>query len=78
MPTEVYKVASVRSWEARNGVTRYDISLSGCDAGVPDTIVSTTNALRASMCQRALDTDARIAIGWRETKYGNEAITVVL
>ena len=79
MPTEAYYVTNVCRVPTRQpGLMQYQIYLQAIAPDVPDTIVTTVNNWRAALCQRALETHARVVIGSRETKYGYEAITVVL
>lgn len=78
MPADVFLVDDVKGYRVRGGIMRYDIAVHGCDASVPDTIISTLNKERADLCKRAMDTKSRVAIGWKATKFGAEAIWVLL
>ena len=77
--TESYTVLDVCEIPTRRaGCTRYEIILQAVAPDVADTIVSTLNAERAEICRQARDRHARVAIGYKTTPFGNEAITVLL
>lgn len=77
MPTATYRISAVYPVPTRQqGVTRYQVcATTEQGAGI---ILDTVNPLRASLCERARDTNQPVEIGWRETKWGPELITVAL
>lgn len=78
MPVHSYDVIGFAQWPVARGLTRYEATLQGRAADVAGTVVSTLHPLRASLLERAWKLKKPVIVGWRETKYGAEAITVTL
>lgn len=78
MPTEAYAVDKIFSYAVRGNQTRYDIQLLARAADVHDTIVSTVDALKASICERAKAIGKPVLVGWKDSRFGPELVTVTL
>lgn len=75
------KIHRVESRVVRGGLMRHEIwaqHLTVDDPPCARLALSTLNAWRASVCERALATDRLVAAQWIETKYGAELVAVEL
>lgn len=78
MPTEAYDVDKIFAYPVRGDQTRYDIQLLARATDVHDTIVSTLKPWAASLCQRAKDLRVPVSVGWKDSRFGPELVTVTL
>lgn len=79
MPLDRYLIDRVLGpFQVKGGFFRFEISARLADQPAHGFLFSTLSALKASVCERAAACDLPVVIGSRETKYGDELITVSL
>lgn len=68
-------VRSTHLWDQRK-LVKYDVQAAMEPGQGFAPLYETFDPLKASLCLRAKQTGSRVTIGWRETKYGRDIITV--
>ncbi len=75
MPTEAVHICAVRSMRYHNG-TRFTVYAKRLGEKVWTDAFYTWDAWKASLCQESIKTSAVVVIGSRETRFGEEIVTV--
>jgi hypothetical protein len=79
MPLDLVKVERVDPCRTSNPrVTSYLVTGDTIEDQPRRLQVQTINDLRASLCARAKQTERLIWIGWKDSKYGRDIVTVRL
>lgn len=78
MPVVTVYVAGVRTLHVRNDVTRFEVYTRKSQGSIWSEMFSTTDSLKASLCQRAYELGVTVTIWARDTRYGPEIVTVAL
>lgn len=76
MPMDMIAVADVTVRPIGRGTPKYDVRPVMADGQVYAPIYETFDPLTASLCERAKVRGFFVVIGWRETRYGREIVTV--
>lgn len=77
MPMVTFKVADVLPRPTRAG-QKWDVIPALEPGQLSAHSVATFNSFKASLCERAKALNVAVRIGWRETRYDREIVTVEL
>lgn len=78
MPLREYWIAGVRSKRTRDGRTIFDVFARRAPEEPWSELFTTSEALLASLCQRAHEQARSVLIASRETRYGLEIVEVCM